>query len=595
MMIAVFTVAQVRIDAQKLQLANRYYNDKEFEKAAVLYKQIFEQSKSPHYYNYYLNCLIELSDFDTAEKSIKQQYRRSKDQNLLVQWGYLHKLQNQLTDANIKYSDAVKFSSSDKTGIASIANTFISRREYEWAEKVYLKGRAEIDGETFNYELARIYHYQRNFERMMDEYLDMLKADNKTITRVQSGIRSAFRTDSQNSLPPLFTTIILKKIQTNPEVIAYNRLLIWLFIQRQQYLPAFKQSVALDKRNGSEESAVMMVARSAANNNALNAALQAFDYLIGKGLSGNMMLQSQIGRMILLNQQFENKADGHLSVEELNKEFFQTFQQIGYRPESAILMITYAHFLAFYSNKSDDAVKLLQEGMKIPKLSPNYRAKMKDEMADIHVYKDDPWEAVLLYSQIIKENRDNSLGDDVKLKKAKLAYYMGNVSWAQAQLDVIKASTSKLVANDALELSIFISNNTSLDTTEVPMQMFGRADLCIFRNQTEKAELILDSIVQEYAFHSLLDDVYYRKAKIENRKGNHEEAVSYLEKITSDYSNDLLADDALFLLAEIKEQKLNQLDEARELYKNMLVQHPGSVYVVEARKRYRKLRGDDIE
>ena len=339
----------------------------------------------------------------------------------------------------------------------------------------------------------------------------------------------------------------------------------------------------------------MMVARSAANRFDWEVALQAFNYLIEKGLSENLLFEAQLGRMTLLAQQFEKKADGYLSAEVLEHEFFQTFQQIGYQPRSAGLIITYAHFLAFHSNKPEDAIRLLQEGMKIPRLPPDYRDRMKNEMADIHVFKDDPWEAVLIYSQLIEKNRNNSLGDEVKLKKARLAYYMGNLSWAQAQLDVIKASTSKLVANDALELSIFINNNTSLDTTEVPMQLFARADLHLFRNQTEKAEAVLDSIVQQYAYHSLMDDVYFRKAKIKYRQGNYHEAVGYLKEITTDYSYDLLADDALFLLAEIKEQNLNQPDEARELYRSMLIQYPGSVYVVEARKRYRNLRGDGIE
>ncbi len=595
LLFSVLAIAQISIDANKLQLANRYYNDKEFEKAAVLYKEIFDQSKSQHYFNYFLNCLIELNDFESAEKAIKQQYRRSRDANLLVQWGYLYKLQNRLQESTDKYSDAVKNSPPIKTGIATLANTFVSRREFEWAEKVYLQGRKILANETFHYELARIYHYQRNFERMLDEYLDMLKADDKTITRVQSGIRSAFRADTQNSLPPIFTTILLKRIQATPDVIAYNRLLIWLFIQRQLYQQAFKQAVALDKRKGDEESTIMMVARSAANNQDWNSALEAYDYLLGKTLSGNLLLEARLGKMLLLVEQFEKKASGYLPAEKLENEFSQTFQELGYRIETANMIVAFAHFLAFYRDKADDALLLLEEGMKIPKLPAAFRTKMKNEKGDIFVYKGDQWEAVLIYSQVIEENRNNSLGDEVKLKKARLAYYMGNMSWAQAQLDVIKASTSKLVANDALELSIFISNNTSLDTTEVPMQMFARADLHLFRNQAEKAELVLDSILNQYSYHSLLDDVYLRKAKLKVMQGQHEGAATYLEKIVSDYSYDLLADDAHFLLAEVKEQHLLQVEEASELYKKILVQYPGSVHVVEARKRYRKLRGDDIE
>ncbi len=220
------------------------------------------------------------------------------------------------------------------------------------------------------------------------------------------------------------------------------------------------------------------------------------------------------------------------------------------------------------------------------------RDQLKNELADIQVLKDDLWEAVLLYSQIIDTNKNNPLGDEVKLKKAKLGYYMGNLSWAQAQLDVLKASTSKLIANDALELSIFISSNTALDTTEVPMQLFAKADLYQFRRQDSLAWATLDSIEAQYSYHSLLDDIYFRKAKTLTNRGDYAQAAAFLEKVRDGFAFDLLADDALFLLAELYEKKLDRSEEAGELYKQMLTQYPGSIYVEDARERYRRLRGE---
>lgn len=37
----------------------------------------------------------------------------------------------------------------------------------------------------------------------------------------------------------------------------------------------------------------------------------------------------------------------------------------------------------------------------------------------------------------------------------KLAYYRGDFKYAQGLLDVLKAATSELVANDAMQLSVF--------------------------------------------------------------------------------------------------------------------------------------------
>jgi tetratricopeptide (TPR) repeat protein len=210
-------------------------------------------------------------------------------------------------------------------------------------------------------------------------------------------------------------------------------------------------------------------------------------------------------------------------------------------------------------------------------------------MADIYVYANDPWEATLIYSQVIDENKTNLLGDEVKLKKAKLGYYLGNFDWAKAQLDVLKASTSKLTANDAMELSLLIGNNLNLDTTAVPLTMFAKADLLFFQHKNEEAMVVLDGLMELYPYHTLVDDILYRKAKIEIEHQNYALAAEYLDKITSEFSYDLLGDDALYLLADVCNYHLNEKEKARDLYKEMLTRHPGSIYIEESRKNYREL------
>jgi tetratricopeptide (TPR) repeat protein len=249
-----------------------------------------------------------------------------------------------------------------------------------------------------------------------------------------------------------------------------------------------------------------------------------------------------------------------------------------------------AHLLAFYLDKTDDAIELLKKALEIPRLKPEEWGRLKTEMADIYIYANDPWEATLLYSQVIDGNKNNSLGDDVKLKKAKLGYYLGNFSWAKAQLDVLKASTSKLIANDAMELSLMIGNNLNLDTTAIPLQMFARADLLFFRNKDSMAMATLDSLAEIYPYHTLVDDILLRKAKIEIDQQNYALAAEYFEKIVSDFSYDLLGDDAHFMLAEIYNYNLEEKEKAKDLYKTILTRYPGSVFIDESREKYRELR-----
>ena len=590
----VLVVAQrPKLDVNKLQLANQYYRNKDYEKASVLYQEIYETAGSQYYFKMYLNCLLEMDAYDQAEKEIKKKLRsRRGDYGLYVQWGYLLKKQDLLDEAAKKFGQAIKMVPDSKADYIRLANDFLSRREFDYALKVYQQARKKLPGESFHYELARVYLYERNYELMYDEYLELLKEDESRLGQVESSMSTAFRLDVDHTLRDRFRRALLKRIQKDPGIIVYNRLLIWLFMQEKQFAQALRQSIALDKRGGQVDALIARLANIAGNNEGVDEAIRAYDYLIEKGPKNEYYTEAYQGKMFLHYRQFINKPKQERNPALLKDQFEKTFDVIGYTPESTNLIIDYAHFLAFYNHDIPTAIDLLERQMGSGRINKLQRDQLKNELADIDVLKGDMWESILLYSQIIDGNKDNSLGDEVKLKKAKVGYYMGNLKWAQAQLDVLKASTSKLIANDAMELSIFISNNSALDTTAVPMQMFARADLYSFRNQDSLAWLTLDSIETNYSSNELMDDIYFRKAKASIKQGKYEKATGFLQEITTRYSYDLLGDDALFMLAELDEKKLNKVKEAEELYKKMLTQYPGSIYVEEARKRYRELRGE---
>lgn len=583
----------IQMDTDKLQLANQYYRNRDFEKAAVLYREIYDRSGNDPYFNLYLNCLLELEDFAQAEEEIRKQLtRRKNDAYLYVQWGFMLSQQGRQDEAVRKYEESLRVVPNNKSDYIRLASAFLGRQQYEFARRVYELGDQRLPNESFHYELARVYLYQRDYEQMFQAYLDLLKIDESNLGRVQSSILTAFRMDVDNSLRDEFRISLLRRIQEDPDVMAYNHLLIWLFIQENRFSQALRQAIALDKRIGAGDANIASLARIAAGNDGVEEAIRAYDYLIDKGPGGEFYNEAHEGKMKMHYHLFIHYPEQNPDALRLQSQFQKTFQVVGFSPETTSLVIDYAHFLAFYQQEIDSATDVLQNQMTIKGINALQRDQLKNELADIQVLKDDLWEAVLLYSQIIDANKNNPLGDEVKLKKAKLGYYMGNLSWAQAQLDVLKASTSKLIANDALELSIFISSNTALDTTEVPMQLFAKADLYQFRRQDSLAWATLDSIEVQYSYHSLLDDIYFRKAKNLTNRGDYAQAAAFLEKVRDGFAFDLLADDALFLLAELYEKKLDRPEEAGELYKQMLTQYPGSIFVEDARERYRRLRGE---
>ncbi len=575
------------------QLALSYYNAKDFEKAAPLLYEVYELSKNNYYFRLYLTSLIELQRFEEAEAQIKKEIKklRSPSPELQIHWGYLLKTQGNKKEAEQKYTEALNMTSTDRPTIMMVANAFTQWQEFEWTKKVYLKARRENSEEHFSYELALAYMYLRDYEQMMEEYLNLIAHDEKQLQRVESALSSAMRIDVDNSLRTSFRTQVLKRIQAEPNVIGYNRLLIWFFLQEKQFAGALRQSIALDKRTGEEDMQIYQLGQMALNNSVFNEAERAFNYLVEKGENAPLFIPANEQKIHAAYLRFKNENDqSREEAEKLADMFEKGLETLGYIAATLNLIGDYAHLLAFYLDDSEKAISVLQKGLEIPRLRPEQSGMLKTEMADIYIYAGDPWEATLLYSQVIESNKNNLLGDEVKLKKAMLGYYMGNFGWAKAQLDVLKASTSKFTANDAMELSMLIGNNLNLDTTAVPLQMFARADLLFFRNKEARAMATLDSIAEIYPYHSLMENILLRKAKIEIEQNRYELAAEYLQEITENHSYGLLADKALFMLAELNNYNLGEKEKAKELYRLMLTRYPGSVFVEESREKFRELR-----
>lgn len=575
------------------RLALSFYNAKDYEKAAPLLLEVYNLSRNNYYFRLYLTSLIELEKYGEAENQIQQEIKKQTNPRaeFQVYWGYVLKAQKKIEKAEEKYEKAIERIDSNKGSYLITANAFLQWQEFNWAEKVYKKGREKLPEEEFNYELARVYLYQRDYENMMEEYLNLVRENEKQLNRVQSSLASAMRLDVDDSLRDQFRSQVLKRIQAEPNVTGYNRLMIWFLLQEKQFGAALRQSIALDRRTGNEDAQIYRLGQMALNNRQYSDARRAFGYLLDKGQENSYYLPAYAQNIHASYMEFISEGlNGAEEGKQLAAQFEEGLDLLGFSPASLDLIREYAHLLAFYLNDTDEAISVLEKGLDIPRLKPEETGVLKMEMADISIYSGDQWEAMLLYSQVIDANKKNTLGDEVKLKKAKLGYYMGNFSWAKAQLDVLKASTSKLTANDAMDLSMLISNNLNLDTTSVPLEMFARADLLFFRNKDSMALVTLDSIAELYPYNSLVDDILYRKSKIEISRNNYATAAEYLEQIRTDFAYELLADDALFLQAELYNYQLDKKEEAKILYREMLSSHPGSVFVDESREKYRELR-----
>lgn len=598
--ILLFTIS-LNIFAQKdddTQLALEYYRNKEYEKAADIYSKLFNQTKQKVFYNYLTYCYLELKNYDEAEKLVKKEIKRTpEDLSLYVDYGFILKSQNLSKDAVEQYETALKKISSDQIQIFNLANAFISKREYEFAEQTYIKGQKLLKNSyPFNLELANLYQIQRNYEKMIDEYLNLLLVSETYIQTVQYRLNNAIYSDSDSSLTITLKNSIIKKIQKHPDVRILNELLIWIYIQEKDFEKALLYSKSLDKRNKESGERILSLARLALSNEDYKTTIDAYKYIVNKGYSSEYYLIAKNEYLSALYQKIiKTNIYTKQEILELEKNYLETLSELGEKASTISLIKELSFIQSFYLSKHEAAINRLENALLIPGVKFNDLSEAKLVLADIYLFSNDIWSAAIYYAQVEKSNENAPIGFEAKFKKSKLAYYSGDFLWAQAQLDVLKASTSKLIANDAFYLSSVINDNITIDTNSVPLQQFSSAELLIYQNMDSLAIQKLDSIENQFPTHTLIDDILYLKYKISLKNQNFNQAKENLEKIVINHSYDILADDAMFKLAELFQFKFNDNEKAMDYYKNLLIKYPGSIYVVEARKRYRELRGDTFK
>lgn len=588
------TIAQTTTDEQ---LAAQYFQNGEFEKAADLYESLLDKNPNPFYYNNLIQSLINAKDYKKAEKIVKKRIRQNpNDIRLNVDLGFVYASSGDTKKAEKQYLESIESLTANQQQIYDLANAFMMRMLYDYATETYLKGRKVMNNPAqFTVELAMMYETRAKYQEMMEEYLNLLNSDGNYLTYIQARLQAVLNTDKESKKAEIIKATLLKKAQKNPENGIYANLLMWYSVQLKDFELAFIQAKSIEKRFKDNGAKVFELAEICISNAEYLIGIEAYQYLINKGELNLYYLNSRVG---LLNARYLKVTTSLVlnqkDISELEKEYIKVLNELGKDASTIILMKNLAHIYAFYAYKSTEAIALLNEAILIPNADKKIIAACKLELADINLFGGDVWEATLLYSQVEKSFKNEPTGFEAKLKNARLSYYIGEFEWAKAQLDVLKAATSKLIANDAMDLSLLISDNMDEDSTYTALNYYAKADLYEYRNQYDMAFATLDSTRLLGLSHPIFDDVLLKKAEIVIKQGKYKDADSLLQKLVDFYPDGLLADDALFLQAELNENQLNNRIKAMICYENLIFKYPASLYTVEARKKFRKLRGDQL-
>jgi tetratricopeptide (TPR) repeat protein len=583
------------LTAQNAKLADQYYLEGEYAKAADLYLKLHETAKKTNnftYFNKYIECLLAMRSFDRAEREIREQMTlQPDDYSLLVTLGNVQERVGRHDDAQASYRQAIEKLPPRIDIITRLGNAFLSQAKYDEAIKTYERGE-ELLGQpgAFAYNLADLYQRNGDIPNMITQYLYALNANPTQLENIQMRLQPVLGPDDYK----LLMEQLYGFIQQYPDTDHLPEMLAWTFIQQKDYSKAMRQAKALDRRLGENGQRVFRLAQIAANARDYSTAIDGFEYILGSYPPNSpYFIEAKRNSLATKRQQItDSYAYTPDQLRVLETEYVAFIDQYGLQAGMAMIASDLALLRALYIHDLPAAIDLLEDVIVLPGINPYLQALIKLDLGDYNLIAGEVWESTLLYSQVDKAFPEELIGQDARFRNAKLSYYNGDFEWAQTQFDILKTSTSKLIANDALDLSVFIMDNLGLDSTTHAMAEYAQAELLIFQNKLEEAIDKLTILGNLYSEHGLQDDILYLKAQLYSRKREYATAELLYKEVFEKYPEDIRADNALFQLAELYLGPLNDKAKAQELYEKIFVDYSDSTFAIEARKRFRELRGD---
>jgi tetratricopeptide (TPR) repeat protein len=582
------------VPTSNTSLAQDYARRGEHEKAVFLFDKLPpEEQASPGVLPGYVASLQALKKYKDAEKLLKKaQKLHPEDPTLGVALGAVYQAAGETPAAEKQWQKVV--AQLAPAQVLPVAMEFARRELPVWTEKTYLRGRALAHNDTeYAPQLIQLYTQTQNQPQVLAETLRLVARDDKQLPFVRNMLQNALHEEKDFDA---LEKLLLTATQEHPEQNAYSELLLWLQVQRHDFTGALVQARALDRRARSGGLRVLELAAIAQQNKDYETAIEGFDYVAREYRSGPYYNAARQRLLQAREAQVRETYPVDLAkVRALVGEYDLLLGELGRTPDTAPIIRNLANLYAFQLNDRAKAMTLLQEVIDMPRASDEVVDEAKVTQGDLYLLKAEPWEATLLYSQVEKSHKDSPLGYEAKLRNARLSYYAGDFKLAQSHLDILKEATTREIANDAMQLSLLIQDNTVEDTLGLGLKAYAAVEQLVFQNKLPEALKGLDALLERFPGHSLADDTYYLKAQLLRRTGDFPNAIATLERITNNPKPDVLSDDALFLLARIQEEDVKDKVQAQALYNQVITRFPGSIYVAEARKRFRKLRGDGVQ
>ena len=571
------------------QLANQKYKEQNYAEAAEIFHRLYKKYNQQHYLNQYVECTIRTGEYDKAEKALKDYTKKNGTAwKPLADLVYVYTLDGKKNEADKTINNFIKYLPPNRNAIVSLTSSLGARSLYDQSIKI-LEKASELQIDNYNYytELAIAYQNTGDYERCFDYYLKYAEYSPTQYENVKSRIQVILMNDTRGEVSDMFRRTLLKRLQKNANDNTSAEMLVWLSLQQQDYEMALDQCISLDRRMGNYDNKIINLANITSNNRQYEAAKRGYQYIIDKKENNVFRNEALIGLLNTEHQELEAKNGKQSDYNRLADKIQNALNTLPANTHTQLISIL-ASIKAYHTGSPEEAETLLQNTLDKYQLGRNDIATLKMRLADIKLAQNDVWEATLLYSQIDKSMKEEPLGHEARFKNAQLRYFIGEFAWAETQLKILKAATSKLIANDAMSLSLVIKDNLEADTTGTELRRVARADYDIYRHDDNTAQLLLDSIIAT-GNNISKPHAMYKKAELLEKDGDTQQAEKLYNDIHTLYPGSYIADDALMKSAGIATQN-KDIETAKSLYETIIDEYPTSIYTTEAKRLYRNLQ-----
>ncbi|MDE6493624.1 MAG: hypothetical protein K2L50_03460 [Bacteroidales bacterium] len=635
----------------RLQLAGRFLEAGEAEKALTIYRDLYKEAPEEFVYRQYINCLQVLADYGQAEKIIRKRISSSPAPLLLkVDLAANFIKAGQTKKAETVFKEIAENTDFSRAGVSvqELAQDIVTKTgRYDVAIAVYQKARNEECGNeadiacrlAYAASLADMYRLGGLYDPMLDEYLYLLQHDPSQHDRVYADLQALLASSVSDPHAGGRTLgnikrLLARRLQQQADIPAVQEMLIWVLLQEKDFEQALVQARAFSRRFSDGGEKWLGTIRITAQNGRLALAADQYEDFLARssepfwGIPPQKARACRIELLHLYFSRLETQGSKDMAAANRLKDSYKgLLAELGRDPESFGMYRNLAKIYAYYLHEKDSARLLIENALGKSPFSASQKAELKIDLADILLYYNKVWDATLLYSQVEKDFKQDAVGFYAKLQNARLSYYIGEFEWAKSQLDVLKAATSKLIANDAMALSLLIKDGMNPDSAYDGLALVARADLLVYRHLYRPAQELLDQVLTMPLEGALFDEVYYRKARICLQTDSVEGCLYWLRKVYEGEEYDLLTDEALFAAASLlqlragfavdaatgyadhfrfpepdsplfaartREEKEQDKEAAMLLYRRLFVDYQSSSLAPLARQRYRVLRGDGI-